>query len=147
MKRIARPFRECLPRGRECLRQRAFPALAPQTRRVAFIQYLPRHNAIENFPTHPALNTSSIKLPLGHSCFLRTYSARIYFIVSNSSLACLHMPHPSNPVDDISARSYNREHGRFVRSRGRFDRVSSPSSEWIEVRTSELGVRLMDFIP
>ena len=72
--------------------------------------YLPRHNAIENFPTHPALNTSSIKLPLEHLCFLRTYSARIYFIVSNSSLACLHMPHPSNPVDDNSVRPYNREH-------------------------------------
>lgn len=46
---------------------------------------------------------------LVRSCFLRTYSARIYSIETNSSLACLHMPHPSNPVDDTSARSFNRE--------------------------------------
>ena len=97
-------------------------------KRVASRSHLPRHNAIENFPTHPALNTFSIKLPLGHSCLLRTYSARIYFIVSNSSLACLHMPLLSHPVDDIRVRPSYREHGRpllfggRVWSRGRLAR-------------------------
>ena len=108
------------------------------------------HKRLYDYPENPKacpkLTARYKARPCIH-CFFRTYSARIYFIGTNSSLACLHMPHPSNPVDDISARSYNREHGRFVRSRGRLDRVSSPSSEWIEVRTSELGVRLMDFIP
>ncbi|TBU44392.1 hypothetical protein BD309DRAFT_958540 [Dichomitus squalens] len=39
------------------------------------------------------------------------------------------MPHPSNPVDDTSARSYNREHGRLVRSRGRLVHCWHISSE------------------
>ena len=65
------------------------------------------------------------------ACFFRTYSARIYFIGTNSSLACLHMPHPSHPVDDATAHSYNREHGRLARSRGRLDRASrSPQGGW-----------------
>ena len=81
----------------------------------------------------------------GHSGFLRTYSARIYFIVSNSSLACLHMPHPSNPVDDTSAHSYNREHGRLVRSRGRLVRSSGELLQTPRPRASEEGVRLIDF--
>ena len=51
--------------------------------------------------------------------FFRTYSARIYFIETNSSLACLHVPHPSIPVDDISAHSFDREYGLRLRgSRG-----------------------------
>ena len=58
-------------------------------------------------PKHPP----TYKPAPSHSCFLRTYSARIYFIGTNSSLACLHMPHPSNPVDDNSVHPYNREHG------------------------------------
>ena len=65
----------------------------------------------------PALNwgpPEGIKACAQPSGFLRTYSARIYFIVSNSSLACLHMPHPSSLVDDIRAPSYNREHGRLT---------------------------------
>ena len=57
----------------------------------------------------------AIKFPSQHSCFLRTYSARIYSIETNSSLACLHMPHPSNPVDDTSIHPYNREHGSLRR--------------------------------
>ena len=51
-----------------------------------------------------------IKEVLPLSGFLRTYSARIYFIGANSSLACLHMPHPSNPVDDIRTASSYWEH-------------------------------------
>ena len=43
--------------------------------------------------------------------FLRTYSARIYFIETNSSLAILQLPHPSNPLDDNHAHSFDREHG------------------------------------
>lgn len=61
-------------------------------------------------PAHgPGLLTLYKAAP-GLRSFLRTYSVRIYFIVSNSSLACLHMPHPSNPLDDIRARSSHREH-------------------------------------
>ena len=45
--------------------------------------------------------------------FLRTYSARIYFIETNSSLAILQLPHPSNPLDDICALSFDREHDFF----------------------------------
>ncbi|KAL4081117.1 hypothetical protein J3A83DRAFT_4084336, partial [Scleroderma citrinum] len=53
-------------------------------------------------------------------CFFRTYSARIYSIETNSSLACLHVPHPSSPLDDIRAHSFDREHGfASARSRGR----------------------------
>jgi hypothetical protein len=80
----------------------------------------------------PALN--SIYKPAREKfCFLRLYSARyghhkvspasfklkltksssyrIYFIVSNLSLACLTMPHSSHPVDDIHVPSFDREHG------------------------------------
>ena len=67
----------------------------------------------------PALNCRRIKGARRHRCFLRTYSARIYFIETNSSLACLHVPHPSNPVDDIRALPSYREHGLFQGSRGR----------------------------
>lgn len=42
--------------------------------------------------------------------FFRTYSARIYSIDTNRVLACLHMPHPSPPVDDTRAHSFYREH-------------------------------------
>ena len=59
----------------------------------------------------PALNLRLYKRFPSLSGFLRTYSARIYFIVSNLSLACLHMPHPSYPVDDNRTRPFDREHG------------------------------------
>jgi hypothetical protein len=61
------------------------------------------------------------KAALKLSWFFRTYSARIYFIETNSSLACLHMPHPSNPLDDNRALSFDREHGLrvYVGFRGR----------------------------
>jgi len=53
-------------------------------------------------------------------CFFRTYSARIYFIETNSSLAILQLPHPSNPLDDTCAHSFDREHGSAqAKSRGR----------------------------
>ena len=89
---------------------------------------------------------SGIKAAAQPSGFLRTYSARIYFIVSNSSLACLHMPHPSNPVDDIAVRSYNREL-RPRSPRGLEDvwiAASFLPSGWVGARTSELDVCLMD---
>ncbi|KIO07485.1 hypothetical protein M404DRAFT_411607 [Pisolithus tinctorius Marx 270] len=34
---------------------------------------------------------------------------------TNLSLACLHMPHPSNPLDDICTYSFDREHGLLLR--------------------------------
>jgi len=48
-------------------------------------------------------------------------SARIYFIETNSSLAILQLPHPTNPLDDICAHSFNREHG--FRASGSLDDV------------------------
>ncbi|KAH7925933.1 hypothetical protein BV22DRAFT_1033433 [Leucogyrophana mollusca] len=52
------------------------------------------------------------------------------------------MPHPSNPLDDICAHSFNREHGfASVKSRGRLVRTllgclrlsdSEPAS-WVSV--------------
>jgi hypothetical protein len=62
----------------------------------------------------PALNSTGTRTRARHGCFLRTYSARIYFIVSNSSLACLHKPHPSTPFDDTRVRPSHREHPGFA---------------------------------
>ena len=87
-------------------------------------------------PPRPYINPSS-RFP----GFLRTYSARIYSIETNSSLACLHMPHPSNPVDDTSARSFNREH---IALRGvedvRLGGASLPSGERATLPASRASV-------
>ena len=75
-----------------------------QCRRLAGARRARTTGACRACPKEPQINCCA-----QHSGLLRTYSARIYFIVSNSSLACLHMPHPSNPVDDIRARPLYRE--------------------------------------
>jgi hypothetical protein len=58
----------------------------------------------------PPLKLALYKEPLLLPLLFRTYSARIYSIGTNSSLACLHMPHLSKEFDDTAAASYNREH-------------------------------------
>ncbi|OCH94958.1 hypothetical protein OBBRIDRAFT_21364 [Obba rivulosa] len=63
---------------------------------------------------------------------------------TNSSLACLHMPHPSNPVDDTSARSLYREHGRLCAVSRTFGSRCAPPQGWCTDRASGLGVCLMD---
>ena len=96
--------------------------------------------------TGPELTAAYIR-PAAALRFPRTYSARIYFIVSNSSLACLHMPHPSYPADDIRAHSFDREHGLPLRrSRGRLVFVSHGRLRLGDAGASELSVRLMDTI-
>ena len=98
--------------------------------------------------TQPALNLVVYKDLRRHRCFLRTYSARIYFIVSNSSLACLHMPHPTSPVDDIRVRPSYRALGPVLWT-GREDvwlahfAVCSQSRRKL---ASGLDVSLMDYL-
>ena len=75
----------------------------------------------QKLPPHGPPPGRVYKAPASHTDFLRTYSARIYFIGTNSSLACLHMPHPSNPVDDNRVRPSYRAHGPALRARGRED--------------------------
>lgn len=54
-------------------------------------------------PAHgPPVNASYISLARGVQCFLRTYSARIYFIETNCSLAHSNVPHSSFVCDDIA---------------------------------------------
>ncbi|KAI0370520.1 hypothetical protein BV20DRAFT_966406 [Pilatotrama ljubarskyi] len=55
------------------------------------------------------------------------------------------MPHPSNPVDDTSVRSYNREHGRLAAVSRTFGSCLLLPSGWAEARTSEPDVCLMDY--
>ena len=77
---------------------------------------------------HTCPKLTAIKPASVNFCFLRLYSARyghhkvsaslslsrshfsvhrIYFIVSNLSLACLTMPHSSHPVDDSHAPPFD----------------------------------------
>ena len=102
-----------------------------------------RHEAA--CPKHRRINLRA--RPFG---LLRTYSARIYFIVSNSSLACLHMPHPSNPVDDIRVRPSYRElwPAHLRGAAGLEDVWLARFAVWFQSRrklASGLDVSLMDY--
>ena len=94
----------------------------------------------------PCPKLTAYKVASRTVCFLRTYSARIYFIGTNSSLARLLVPHPSCPVDDNRARSLCRAHVGLWLARGSLacSSFALPGAGW--GLASELGVCLMDIL-